>query len=126
MKSRAKVTSVEIEPCKNPKGSTCDIPEGKNSTIIVHFTPTEDVSDITTDIHAHIGPVWVPYPMDTKYKDACKAGFLECPSKAGKDNLYHFSLDVSTSYPKVYDFSSKLRCYMLPHTKNLLMNYRRS
>ena len=40
--------------------------------------------------------------MDAKLKDACKAGFLECPSKAGKTNKYHFSLEVSTSYPKVW------------------------
>jgi len=101
IKSMAKVTSVGIEPCTDYTSKECSIPEGTNSTIEVHFTPATDLTDLTTDIHAKIGPIWVPYPMDKSLVDACKSDFIKCPMKAGVDNYYHFSLLVSTTYPKL-------------------------
>ncbi|KAJ0176290.1 hypothetical protein K1T71_008464 [Dendrolimus kikuchii] len=94
----ATVQSVGVSNCAET-ARDCILKRNTNVTISLEFTPKEDVSSLTTDVHGIIMNLPVPFPLPQP--DACKGNGLTCPLKAGQKESYEATLQVLKSYPKV-------------------------
>ncbi|KAG6455938.1 ecdysteroid-regulated 16 kDa protein [Manduca sexta] len=94
----ATVQSVGVSGCAE-NARECVLKRNSNVTISIDFTPTTDVSAITTEVHGVIMSLPVPFPLSQP--DACKDNGLTCPIKAGVVANYKTTLPVLKSYPKV-------------------------
>ncbi|KAG6455940.1 hypothetical protein O3G_MSEX009456 [Manduca sexta] len=74
----ATVQSVGVSGCAE-NARECVLKRNSNVTISIDFTPTTDVSAITTEVHGVIMSLPVPFPLSQP--DACKDNGLTCPIK---------------------------------------------
>jgi len=98
-KQSVQITDCEVPPCKLRKRS--------NVGILQKFTPTEDIDNLITSVHATILGVQLPFigvdgteacPKVHKASDGTLAG---CPLKKGVEYVYNNSFPVFQVYPTV-------------------------
>ena len=101
-KGSAKVSSVSIEPCTNPK--RCELKKGGTSSVTIKFTPTSPAKTLTSKVWARVG-AWFPYLLPKS--NACKYSGVPCPLKPNEEVTYSYKMEVRHIFPKV----STLTCH---------------
>ncbi|XP_033761209.1 ecdysteroid-regulated 16 kDa protein-like [Pecten maximus] len=91
----ATIQSVNVEGCT---AQPCHLIRGKNATLLINYTSTEDVSHPTNAIYGIIDGVQVKFPTEA---DCCAGKNLNCPIKTGSSSQYTNSIFVANSYPKL-------------------------
>ncbi|XP_060063865.1 NPC intracellular cholesterol transporter 2-like [Ylistrum balloti] len=91
----AKVNSLDVMGCTE---EPCHLVRGKNASISINYTATEDMTHPTNAIYGIIDGVQVKFPTA---EDCCAIKNLNCPIKTGSTSTYTNSIFVATSYPKL-------------------------
>merc|ERR1711887_123670 len=94
--SRATVDmkAIEISDCA---GARCILTRGQRANLTIPFTPSTDVTELTTKVHGMIAGVPIPFPLPTGEEDACK--YTGCPIERHNPATFKYSLFVQPSYP---------------------------
>ncbi|XP_078589714.1 NPC intracellular cholesterol transporter 2-like isoform X2 [Branchiostoma floridae x Branchiostoma japonicum] len=95
-KAGAKINSIDITPCAT---EPCPLVKGRNVSVILGFTTNKQITKASAIVHAILGGVRVPYPLQNP--DGCKDSGLKCPLAAGGTYNYTSSLLVSKTYPSI-------------------------
>ncbi|OWF36380.1 epididymal secretory protein E1-like [Mizuhopecten yessoensis] len=91
----AKVQSVDVGGCTT---EPCHLVHGKNATMVVNFTASEDVTHPKNSLYGIIAGVPVKFPSNA---DCCTGKNLVCPIKSGTSSQYSIAIYVSPEYPKI-------------------------
>ncbi|XP_060063909.1 NPC intracellular cholesterol transporter 2-like [Ylistrum balloti] len=91
----ATIQSVDVGGCT---AEPCHLVHGKNATMSVKYTASEDVQHPTNSIYGIIAGVPVKFPSP---EDCCSNKNLVCPIKSGTSSQYNIDIYVSPSYPKI-------------------------
>lgn len=101
--------------------SECILKRNQNVTINIQFTPSEDVTSVTSVVHGIIEGLPVPFPIPNP--NACVNSGLQCPLNKGKQYNYSAVFFVKRSYPKVRvhvkwemrdDNKEDIICFIIP------------
>ncbi|OWF36381.1 ecdysteroid-regulated 16 kDa protein-like [Mizuhopecten yessoensis] len=91
----ATVHSVDVGGCTT---EPCHLVHGKNATMIVNYTASEDVTHPTNDISGIIAGIPIKFPTNP---DCCASKNLVCPVKSGTSSQYTIAIYVNPTYPKI-------------------------
>ena len=92
-------TKVEVDPCPR---EPCVLTRGNNSTIKVHFSPSETSTTLDIALKGKIGPLWIPFPLSVK--NVCTAAVgseCHCPLEKGGTYVASKTIPVSTTFPQI-------------------------
>uniref|UniRef100_A0AC35GMS7 MD-2-related lipid-recognition domain-containing protein n=1 Tax=Panagrolaimus sp. PS1159 TaxID=55785 RepID=A0AC35GMS7_9BILA len=101
-KSGFKIKSVEADNCGGGNGK-CVFKRGSKPVIRIKFVPDRDVEKLTASVRSKMagGSTFTTFTLGAD--DACFAGNLKCPVKAGEEQTYEQSVEIATTYPLVDD-----------------------
>merc|ERR1711970_763338 len=94
--SRATIdlSAIEISNCA---GARCILTRGQRANLTIPFTPSTDVTQLTTKVHGIIAGIPVPFVLPSGEDDACK--YTGCPIQPNSQATFKYSLYVQPSFP---------------------------
>merc|ERR1712212_453525 len=88
------LNAIEISNCA---GARCILVRGQKAEITIPFTPSTDVTQLTTKVHGVIAGVPVPFPLPEGENNACT--YTGCPIQPNNPATFKYSLYVDPSFP---------------------------
>uniref|UniRef100_A0AC34GV36 MD-2-related lipid-recognition domain-containing protein n=1 Tax=Panagrolaimus sp. ES5 TaxID=591445 RepID=A0AC34GV36_9BILA len=101
-KSGFKIKSVEADNCGGGNGK-CVFKRGSKPVIRIKFVPDRDLEKLTASVRSKMAGGTTFTTFSLNQDDACLAGNLKCPIKAGEEQIYSQAVEIATTYPLVDD-----------------------
>jgi len=97
VKTLGVVQSLSIIGCESTP--VCTLIKGKNASLEIDFTTTENSNAGTSVVHGIIAGIRVPFALSNP--DVCKDSGVSCPLQTGTTYKYMTQIFVKTIYPSI-------------------------
>ena len=87
------MTALRSDSCQS---DPCRVPIGGHASVELDFLPNHDASNVSIQVFASVFGFELALPLEDT--DACAAGRLQCPIKAGEAQTLRYDLKIDDSY----------------------------